>query len=219
MNELFTIGFLAGLALAIPVGPMAILLVNTTIERGIRHGIVGALAMASIDFSYAFTVFALGQIIAQFVGEFGIWLSLGGALILIALGLQTLSRNLRLLGKPDATPIVGDAKTGLIGTYAKFAGATVLNPPTALYFLAIAPSLGVSASVETSNLVASHLFLAALIFAIGVFAGSVIWQEGLALAGLGLRQITSNRVRPWIGSIGGILIIGLAIKIAAEAIF
>lgn len=219
MNELFTVGFLAGLALAIPVGPMAILLVNTTIERGIRHGIVGALAMASIDFSYAFSVFSLGQIIAQFVGDFGIWLSLGGALILIALGLQTLSRNLRLLGKPDATPIVGDAKTGLIGTYAKFAGATVLNPPTALYFLAIAPSLGVSASVETSNLVASHLFLAALIFAIGVFVGSVLWQEGLALAGLGLRQITSNRVRPWIGSIGGILIIGLAIKISLEAIF
>lgn len=219
MNELFAIGFLAGFALAIPVGPMAILLVNTTIERGIRHGIVGALAMASIDFSYAFTVFALGQIIAQFFGDFGIWLSLGGALILTALGLQTLSRNLRLLGKPDATPIVGDPKTELIGTYAKFAGATVLNPPTALYFLAIAPSLGVSASVETSNLVASHLFLAALIFAIGVFVGSVIWQEGLALAGLGLRQITSNRVRPWIGSIGGILIIGLAIKIAAEAIF
>ena len=219
MNELFTIGFLAGLALAIPVGPMAILLVNITIERGIRHGIVGALAMASIDFSYAFTVFALGQIIAQFVGEFGIWLSLGGALILFALGLQTLSRNLKLLGKPDVTLIVGDAKTGLFGTYAKFAGATVLNPPTALYFLAIAPSLGVSASVATSNFVSSHLFLAALIFAIGVFIGSVIWQQGLALAGLGLRQITSNRVRPWIGSIGGILIIGLAIKIAAEAIF
>lgn len=219
MNELFTVGFLAGLALAIPVGPMAILLVNTTIERGIRHGIAGALAMASIDFSYAFTVFVLGQIIAQFVGEFGIWLSLGGALILLVLGAQTLTRNLRILGQPDVAPTVNDKKSGLFGTYAKFAGATVLNPPTALYFLAIAPSLGVSVSVETSNLVASHLFLAALIFAIGVFIGSVIWQEGLAFAGLGLRQITSNRVRPWIGFIGGILIIGLAIKIALEAIF
>lgn len=219
MNELFIVGFLAGLALAIPVGPMAILLVNTTIERGIRHGIVGALAMATVDFSYAFTVFALGQVIAQFVGDFGIWLSLGGALILLILGTQTLTRNLRLIGQPDAATNVGDAKSGLFSTYAKFAGATILNPPTALYFLAIAPSLGVSASAETSNLVASHLFLAALIFAIGVFVGSVIWQEGLAIAGLGLRQITSNRVRPWIGSIGGILIIGLAIKIAFEAIF
>jgi hypothetical protein len=32
-----------------------------------------------------------------------------------------------------------------------------------------------------------------------------------------LRQIASNRVRPWIGSIGGLLIIGLAVKIAIDA--
>ena len=219
MNGLFSIGFLAGLALAIPVGPMAILLVNTTIERGIRYGVIGGLAMASIDFSYAFTVFALGQIIAQFVGEFGIWLSLGGALILLILGTQTLTRNLKLLGRPDSAPLSAGAKSSLFGTFAKFAGATVLNPPTALYFLAIAPTLSVIGSSETLNLVANHLFLAALVFAIGVFIGSVIWQEGLAFAGLGLRQITSNRVRPWIGAIGGILIIGLAVKIAVEAIF
>ena len=46
MNELFTIGFFAGLALAIPVGPMAIMLINTTLEKGWRHGVAGASAMA-----------------------------------------------------------------------------------------------------------------------------------------------------------------------------
>lgn len=214
MTELLWVGFFAGLALAIPVGPMAILLVNTTIERGIRHGAVGALAMASVDFSYAFVVFALGQIIANLVGSFGLWLSLTGAAILLVLGAQTLIRNIKLFGKPDSAGASSSESKKLITTFGKFAGATVLNPPTALYFLAIAPSLSSSSS---SSGVSPNLVSTALIFAIGVFFGSVIWQEALAFAGLGLRQITSNRVRPWIGSIGGLLIIGLAVKIAIEA--
>lgn len=214
MTELLWVGFFAGLALAIPVGPMAILLVNTTIERGIRHGATGALAMASVDFSYAFVVFALGQIIANLVGSYGLWLSLGGAAILLVLGLQTLLRNIKLFGKPDGSAVHSSGTKKLLATFGKFAGATVLNPPTALYFLAIAPSL--SSSTEPSG-GQVNLLATAFIFAIGVFFGSVIWQEALAFAGLGLRQITSNRVRPWIGSIGGLLIVGLAVKIAVEA--
>lgn len=217
MLDLFAIGFIAGLALAIPVGPMAIMLINTTIERGVRHGAVGALAMASIDFSYAFTVFMLGQIISNALSDYGLWLSLGGSAILLFLGFQTLLRNIRLfktVDQPAHKRIVSDSKKR---TFAVFAGATVLNPPTALYFLAIAPSLKISLGSQPDGGFDAGLFAASLVFAIGVFVGSVIWQQGLAIAGLGLRQIASNRVRPWIGSIGGLLIIALAIKIAIEA--
>ena len=45
MSDLFVIGFFAGLALAIPVGPMAIMLINTTLEKGWRTGVAGASAM------------------------------------------------------------------------------------------------------------------------------------------------------------------------------
>lgn len=217
MNELFAIGFFAGLALAIPVGPMAIMLMSITIERGIRHGAIGALAMASIDFTYAFTVFALGQIISNLLSEYALWLSLGGALILLYLGLQTLVRNLRLLGKPEGATSGKVSPGSKRRTFATFAGATILNPPTALYFLAIAPSLKIEGAFREGSGIDAGLLLWALVFAVGVFVGSVIWQQGLALAGLGLRQIASNRIRPWIGSIGGLLIIGLAIKIAIEA--
>jgi threonine/homoserine/homoserine lactone efflux protein len=64
MWDLFTIGFFAGLALAIPVGPMAILLVNTTISRGLRHGVVGALGLATVDGVSALAVFVIGGGIA-----------------------------------------------------------------------------------------------------------------------------------------------------------
>jgi hypothetical protein len=48
MSDLFVIGFFAGLALAIPVGPMAIMLINTTLEKGWRTGVAGASAMATV---------------------------------------------------------------------------------------------------------------------------------------------------------------------------
>lgn len=87
---LFSIGFAAGLALAIPVGPMAIMLVNTTLERGWKHGSTGALAMATVDGMYAVTVFFVGGAISIWLKEWSLWLSLGGAAILFGLGIKTL---------------------------------------------------------------------------------------------------------------------------------
>lgn len=208
--ELFAFGFAAGLALAIPVGPMAIMLINTTMARGWRHGSIGAFGMAFTDFSYAFTVFVLGHAVSSFFSQWGSLLSLIGAAILLALGLQTVFKNLRLLG--DSPEAVAPARAGktYLATLAIFIGATIMNPPTALYFLGITPSL-----TELAN---DNVWLAAITFAVGVFVGSIIWQEGLALAGIGLRKITGNKIRAIVGSIGGLLIIALAISLAVKAL-
>lgn len=210
MNELFSIGFFAGLALAIPVGPMAIMLINTTLEKGWRHGVAGASAMASIDFSYALVVFLLGHAVSSFFSTWGQALSLLGALILLALGLNTLFRNYKLLRSSAAE--VSSAKSGSTPakTYLLFAGATILNPPTALYFLGIAPSV---AQFESQN-----FFVSALVFAFGVFVGSVIWQQALALTGTTLRRFAQNKIRVFFGLIGGALIIALAISLAFKTI-
>lgn len=210
MLDLFTFGFAAGLALAIPVGPMAILLINTTMTRGWRHGALGALAMAVIDFSYALVVFLVGALIANFLSDWGVLLTLAGAAILLALGAQTLIRNLALLNQPDRLDNIAVSKGSLGNTFVTFAGATVLNPPTALYFLAIAPTV--------SSLNSDSSIAPALLFAGGVFIGSIIWQEGLAMAGLGLRKLTTNKVRAVVGSLGGALIIALAISLAIRGL-
>lgn len=210
MNELFIIGFTAGLALAIPVGPMAIMLVNTTIAKGWRHGFFGALAMAAIDFSYAFTVFLVGKAIATFLSQWAMALSLVGATILLWLGVTTLWRNLALLKRPADEIALVEAGGSRLKTFLTFAGATVINPPTALYFLALAPSV--------SHMQSDGFVQAALVFGLGVFVGSVIWQQGLAAAGLGLRSVTSNAFRVWFGIAGGGLIIALALSVALKGL-
>jgi len=184
MSDLFVIGFFAGLALAIPVGPMAIMLINTTLEKGWRTGVAGASAMATVDFLYALTVFLLGHAVSSFFATWGQLLSLLGAGVLLWLGAATLLRNLLLMR--SASEDVTDSKYAStpLKTFFVFAGATILNPPTALYFLGIAPSV---AQIETDN-----FLLSALVFALGVFVGSVIWQQALALAGTTLRKFAQK---------------------------
>jgi threonine/homoserine/homoserine lactone efflux protein len=210
MSDLFVIGFFAGLALAIPVGPMAIMLINTTLEKGWRTGVAGASAMATVDFLYALTVFLLGHAISSFFATWGQLLSLLGAGVLLWLGAATLVRNLRLMR--SASQDVTDSKYAStpLKTFFVFAGATILNPPTALYFLGIAPSV---AQIETDN-----FLLSALVFALGVFVGSVIWQQALALAGTTLRKFAQKKIRVFFGLLGGALIIALAVALAIRAL-
>lgn len=211
MWELFTIGFLAGLALAIPVGPMAIMLVNTTISRGLRHGVVGALGMASVDGTYALAVFVIGGLIASVLTTLKLVLGLVGAGILLVLGIQTLVKNLKLIGQKDIDSAALGGSGSVGKTLGTFVAATVVNPPTALYFLAIAPNVAnMGYELTLTNVV---------IFAVAVLVGSLIWQEALVFVGLAVRGITTNRFRVWLGLIGGLLIIALAISIGYRALW
>ena len=208
--ELFAFGVTAGLALAIPVGPMALLLIDTTVRQGLRVGAAGALAMATVDGGYAITVFLAGSAISVLLGSFGLWLSLLGALILLILGVQTIYRA-AAAGKAFKQAEAEKQESASAGkTFLKFAGATIVNPPTALYFLAITPSL---AGLSSENPVASTAA-----FATGVFLGSAVWQQSLALAGLAIRSVTTPKVRTWLSLLGGTMIIGLAIILAYRTI-
>jgi threonine/homoserine/homoserine lactone efflux protein len=203
--ETFGIGFFAGLALAIPMGPMAIMLLATTFERGWKHGAIGGFAMASVDFTYALVVALLGSTIANFFTAWKTPLTLVGALILVILGASTIRRNWRPVEAASGRPVA----SGSLGkTYLTFAAATVINPPTAIYFFSIAPSVGGQVSLGVSSLV----------FAIGVLIGSGIWQESLALAGLGMRRVVSDQLRSRIGVLGGFLIVALAAYLAWRAL-
>jgi threonine/homoserine/homoserine lactone efflux protein len=211
MWELFAIGFTAGLALAIPVGPMAIMLINTTISRGLRHGVIGALAMATVDSAYAFAVFVIGGLIAAALVTLKLTFGLIGAGILLVLGVQTAYKNLRLLNDSNSPNTKTTEPTSLGKTFITFVAATIVNAPTALYFLAIAPNVANMGYRITAGNIA--------IFVISVFLGSLIWQESLVFAGLAVRGLTTNRFRAWLGLAGGLLIIALAISIGVRAIW
>lgn len=215
MVDLFWLGFAAGLALAIPVGPMAIMLIHTTAARGWRHGATGAFAMASVDFLYAFVVFIVGSAMVKFLDTWGTALTVAGAVILAWLATNMLVKSFKSLRHAGSGSASVSASSGsILKTYLTFAGATILNPPTALYFLAIAPTLARTGTATSS----ASEWLTALLFGLGVFVGSVIWQQTLAGGGMLLRKAAGERLQAFTGIIGGLLILVLAISIAIKGL-
>ncbi len=209
MNQLFAYGFAAGLALAIPLGPIAILMIQTATQRGWRHGAASALGAATVDTTYSLVTFALGSALTAWLGSYRLVLTLIGVSILLFLGLRTLVTNIGLFRTPDNAELPHTQPRSLGATYLTFVSATAINPPTALYFLAIAPSIG--------PLAGDSPWLGAVVFALGVFVASVGWGNALAAVGTGLRQITTNRVRAALGILGGALIVVLTFGLAANA--
>lgn len=200
MDVLIT-GALAGLALAIPLGPMAILLISTTLKHGRGIGFFGALAMATVDFSYAALVFAFGNVIINLLSGWVFPLRVIGSAILIYVAVKIFfdARNSSKIDNPD----LSNSPASRLKTYAKFFGLTVLNPATAFYFFGITPS--VAALSQGSGISSVGLF------AIGVFLGSVVWQMSLVLAAHVTKSFTDIKVQHRIQYVGAALILALAI--------
>lgn len=91
--DLLSTGVLAGLALAMPLGPMAILLISTTMKHGRGIGVFGALAMASVDFTYAAVVFAFGNLAISLLTDWLFPMRLAGSLLSNSLQIQFQSRQ------------------------------------------------------------------------------------------------------------------------------
>jgi threonine/homoserine/homoserine lactone efflux protein len=194
-------GALAGLALAIPLGPMAVLLISTTLKHGRGIGAFGALAMASVDFSYAALVFAFGNVIVNVLTGWILPLRLLGSAILVYVGVK-IFLDARKSSKIES-PELSDSPASRFKTYAKFFGLTVLNPATAFYFFGITPS--VAAISQGTG------FWSIGLFAFGVFTGSVVWQMGLVLAAHLTKSFTDVKVQHRIQYVGAGLILALAV--------
>jgi threonine/homoserine/homoserine lactone efflux protein len=200
--DLFITGAFSGLALAIPLGPMAIMLISTTIKYGRGIGIFGALAMATVDLCYAAVVFAFGNLAISVLNDWLFLMRLSGSLILTIVAVRIFldarrSSALNLSSEPIA-------EQTRLATFAKFFGLTVLNPATAFYFVGITPSVAELASTGV-------LIFGIGLFAIGVFLGSVVWQFGLVFAATITSGFTDHRVQQGIQYAGALLILILAI--------
>lgn len=204
MADLFWYGVVAGFGLAIPIGPMAILLITTTLQRGFKFGAVAGLGMMSVDFIYALVTFALGKALLTFLSQWGAILSALGALILLLFGVRLLISSWKL--QPGAA--LGVSNGSLVVTYRNFVAATFINPATAFYFLAITASLGEAANSSTAD-----FWSGALSFSIGVLLASGLWQETLAIASGALKRGVTFAMQRWIGVAGGLLVIALALNL------
>lgn len=188
-------GIVIGFSIAAPVGPIGILCIQRTLDKGRTSGFVSGLGAASADAVYgAIAGFGLIAISSVLINHQTLIRLLGGGFLLY-LGVRTLR------SEPKQTADV-ESRGGLLSDYGSTFLLTLTNPVTILAFGGIFTSLGVGIGTEDG---------AAAVLVIGVFTGSALWW--LVLSGgvcLFATRITSTWMRR-ISQLAGVIIVGFGL--------
>jgi len=189
-------GFLLGLAIAAPVGPIGVLCIRRTLAQGRAIGFVSGLGAATADVMYGcIAAFGLTAISGVLVRQQA-WLRLLGGLFLCYLGAKT------LLSRPADQAANAEGR-GYGGAYFSTLLLTLTNPMTILSFAAVFAGLGVGR--------AGNGYFAAAAIVLGVFLGSTAWWFLLSGGVSLLRGRFDARASLWVNRISGTIILGFGI--------
>ncbi len=145
---------LAAVALAVVPGPAVAYIVTQSVDRGRRAGIVSALGIASGGLVHvAAATVGLSALVASSAAAFTT-VKLVGAVYLIGVGIR------RILSSEEQRPTEATQETRLRRLYGQGVVVNVLNPKTALFFLAFLPQF-----VDRHNSVALQVAIFGLLFA------------------------------------------------------
>lgn len=158
MLLLFAKGALLGVIITAPLGPIGMLCIKRTLERGFTAGFSCGLGTALGDASYALVAVTGIAVFEQTMSAATLPLAIGGGLLLLALGYRGLTR--------DPVRAANVRAAGLMGTTLATFLLTVSNPATILSFGALFAGFGLTE--ETRR------FSSAVIVG-GVFSGSLAW--------------------------------------------
>ena len=176
---LFLQGFIIGVTMAAPIGPIAILTIRRSLTRGHHAGIATALGVALADGIYAvIAAFGITAISSFLVTQRDLLYIVGG-LLLIFLGIRAYNTKPIELQRPIAS-------AGFFPTMLQTMLITLTNPMTILTFLAAFAAIGFEGQ--------QHSMYEAILLCLGVFSGSGLWFIGLSLLIAHFR----NRVTPFV---------------------
>lgn len=204
MSESFIAGAIAGFGIAIPVGPVAVLIIELGVRRGLRTAVAAALGTATADAIYAVLAVIAGAGIAALLEPVAPALKVVAVVVLVVIAARGLYLALyhARIGIPAGAQLPAHAGR----TYARFLAITLLNPTTILYFAALIlgrPELGDGPAERGA-------------FIVGAALASASWQ--LFLAALGA---LAHRRLPWklqfgISLLGNAVVVAFAVAIATS---
>lgn len=196
MLGLFIKGFVIGMSIAAPVGPIGVLCINRTLAAGLTIGLLSGLGAAVADAVYG-CIAGFGLVaVSQFLLSQQTMIRLIGGAFLFYLGIKT------FIASTQTTKIADKARTRWQDFSSTFF-LTLTNPATIISFIAIYASLGI---VEPNA-----NYKEALVIVLGVFLGSLTWWcilcSGISL----VRHKLSEVALIWINRLSGVILIGFGI--------
>jgi threonine/homoserine/homoserine lactone efflux protein len=195
-------GIIIGFAVAAPVGPVGILCIQKTLEKGRWAGFVSGFGAATADAIYgAVAVFGVTSI-SNLLDEHRFALHIVGGALLLYFGFKIFNRKLELpkrnvSGKIEID-LVKDAKN-----YVSTFFLTMTNPTTIASFAIVFAGFGIANS--------SVSYIPATLSVLGIFIGSTLWWLFLSEAVGKMREIFGDRILHKINEGTAFIIIALGI--------
>lgn len=202
-------GFLIGVLVAAPLGPVGILIVHRVLAERRRAGFISGVGAATADTLYACIAAFFFSFAAALLGGHPITIRLIGGLVLIGLGIKLMRCKPQDALDPDKR---GTLWSHFISTFF----LTAANPITVFALSAVFAAWGPAS--EDRTLVNMATLIA------GIFAGSVAWFGAISLfVGMVRFHMTPERLR-WVNIIcgvamlafGGVVLFNTALMIAAS---
>jgi threonine/homoserine/homoserine lactone efflux protein len=185
-----------GFAVAAPVGPIGMLCIRTTLERGRIAGFAAGLGAAVADATYGMIGVLGVTAISGVIEAQRFWLELGGGVFVIAFGIH--------LGitKPNIQNGNEEIPVSLWADFVKTLVLTLANPSTILTFMAIFAGVPGAAASELA---------AVPVIVLGVLLGSAAWWLFLS-QGVGvIRHKISDQALKWMNWAAGALLVAFGI--------
>lgn len=197
--------FALGFVIAMPVGPISLLILRRTVAAGPSVGVATALGAASADTIYgACAAFGLSAVTAFLQGE-AVILGIAGGLMLIWLGVGGLrAASHRREGGVIVSAMAGGGAT--LATVAPAYGSalvlTLTNPLTILSYAAAFAGIGLAAAGGLASALATTA---------GLALGSTAWQLFIVAAAGRARRWMTGRILALIDRLSGAILIGFGL--------
>lgn len=205
--SIFVHGFLIGLIASMPVGAIAIMSVQRTMNNGLWAGFSIGMGAALGDLLYA-TIAGFGiSFIRDFLIENKVWLSIGGGIFLLYLGYKIyVSDTIKQIRSKKIL-----TKRKMANDFFSSLFLALSNPVTILGFTGFFASFGII-NEKTTNF---HI----LMLLLGVFCGSSFWWFSISYIINRFKDKISLRKIVYINRFAGIFVfaIGIILIIAVFA--
>jgi threonine/homoserine/homoserine lactone efflux protein len=192
-------GLITGLAVAVQVGAVSLLLVEAAVAAGSRAGVAAGMGVATVDFGFAAIAAATGGVAGPALAGHEREIRIVGALVLATIALRGLVALARERGSCPVAAVSGGAPRA---HYARFLAITAANPLTIASFAAVAAGLTLDGPASAAA------------FAAGVGAASAGWHVVLTLAAGHAGRWITPPIRRWLAIGGRVVVLAIAVHLA-----
>ena len=187
-------GMLIGLMVSVPLGPMGVLIIQKTLQKGALAGFIAGMGAACADLFYAtVAAFGLGFVI-NIIQTHELVLQIIGGIFLIIVGLKIYFDNpLKQIRMKKRV-----SKTGLLGDFLTLFFLTVSNPVAIVVFMAVFAGASVFGDEPSFRI---ELFVLT-----GVLLGGGVWWYTVSALVKFFRRQFRVRVVIAISRVSGVII-------------